>query len=325
MGQAVPFVLWLILSAIGFALTRNLENASAFFFGTMILSAVIASAMRVAAQWEKAIVFRLGRFSGVRGPGVYFVLPVVDVVRTVDTRITTIEIPRQEAITKDNVPVSLDGVIFMRVAEPEHAIIRVQDYTHAIRQYALTTLRDVVGTVTLDELLADREALGHRIEKMVETEIDGWGLEVPGIRIQDIILPDDLKRVMAREASAEREKRANITKSEGDRDAAMNLASAASTMAAAPGALQLRTLQTLDSLGASASNTVVMAIPVDVLQAVQSVPQLAQGLQAVVHAAATEPSALPKAMVPTEIIRDNLAHATVTTSSGNEDHQPTTA
>jgi len=158
---------------------------------------------------------------------------------------------------------------------PENAIIQVQDYIHAIRQYALTTLRDVVGTVTLDQLLADREALGERIEKMVEREIDGWGLEVPGIRIQDIILPEDLKRVMSREASAEREKRANITKSEGDRDAASNLAAAAATMHASPGALQLRTLQTLDSLGTSSANTVVLAVPVDVMQAIQSVPSLA--------------------------------------------------
>jgi regulator of protease activity HflC (stomatin/prohibitin superfamily) len=326
MGNAVPFVLWLVLSAIGFSVIGSLGLNPSYLFGIMVFSAVIASALRVAAQWEKGIVFRLGRFSGVRGPGLYFVLPVFDVVRTVDTRITTIEIPRQEAITKDNVPVSLDGVIFMRVAEPEHAIIRVQDYTHAIRQYALTTLRDVVGTVTLDELLADREALGHRIEKMVETEIDGWGLEVPGIRIQDIILPDDLKRVMAREASAEREKRANITKSEGDRDAAMNLASAASTMAAAPGALQLRTLQTLDSLGASASNTVVLAVPIDVMQAIQSVPQLAQGLQAVVNAHSGESTPLPSAQtINAQEVRTNLALAATPLNDGTHDVQATTA
>jgi regulator of protease activity HflC (stomatin/prohibitin superfamily) len=277
MKNPVPFLVWLVLSAIGLVVLQPgaSEGMVALFAIWTVLSGLIGSSFRMAAQWEKALVFRLGKFFGVRGPGIYLVIPGIDQVRSVDTRISTVEIPRQEAITKDNVPVSIDGVIFMRVAEPQNAIIRVQDYIHAIRQYAQTTLRDVVGSVTLDEILADRESLGQRIERMVEHEIDGWGLEVPGIRIHDIILPDDLKRVMARQASAEREKRANITKSEGDREAAENLAAAASTMNASPGALQLRTLQTLDSLGTSAANTVVLAVPVDVLSAVQSVPKLA--------------------------------------------------
>lgn len=278
MKNPLPAILWFILTAIGLAIFKPGASPEAFggFFVWSAASLLLANIFRMAAQWEKSLVFRLGKFQAVKGPGVFTVIPFVDAVRTVDTRIQTIEIPRQEAITKDNVPVSLDGVIFMRVVQPESAIIQVQDYIHAIRQYALTTLRDVVGSVTLDQLLADREALGERIEKMVEREIDGWGLEVPGIRIQDIILPEDLKRVMAREASAEREKRANITKSEGDRDAASNLAAAAATMHASPGALQLRTLQTLDSLGTSAANTVVLAVPVDVMQAIQSVPSLAK-------------------------------------------------
>jgi regulator of protease activity HflC (stomatin/prohibitin superfamily) len=277
MKNPLPAILWFILSAIGLAILKPGGSPEAFgaFVGWSAASLLLANIFRMAAQWEKSLVFRLGKFQSVRGPGVFTVIPFIDSTRTVDTRIQTIDIPRQEAITKDNVPVTLDGVIFMRVVHPENAIIQVQDYIHAIRQYALTTLRDVVGTVTLDQLLADREALGERIEKMVEREIDGWGLEVPGIRIQDIILPEDLKRVMSREASAEREKRANITKSEGDRDAASNLAAAAATMHASPGALQLRTLQTLDSLGTSSANTVVLAVPVDVMQAIQSVPSLA--------------------------------------------------
>ncbi|CAN1563623.1 HflC Membrane protease subunits, stomatin/prohibitin homologs [Fimbriimonadaceae bacterium] len=277
MKNPLPAILWFILSAIGLAILK--PGGSPEAFGTFVIwsaaSLLLANIFRMAAQWEKSLVFRLGKFQAVKGPGVFTVIPFIDSTRTVDTRIQTIDIPRQEAITKDNVPVTLDGVIFMRVVHPENAIIQVQDYIHAIRQYALTTLRDVVGTVTLDQLLADREALGERIERMVEKEIDGWGLEVPGIRIQDIILPEDLKRVMSREASAEREKRANITKSEGDRDAASNLAAAAATMHASPGALQLRTLQTLDSLGTSSANTVVLAVPVDVMQAIQSVPSLA--------------------------------------------------
>jgi hypothetical protein len=294
MKNPLPTVLFLVLAAAGyFALRPTPENLTsvAGFLGWLAAAGFIASSIKVAAQWEKALMFRLGKFKDVKGPGVFTILPFFDNVELVDTRIRTLEIPRQEAITKDNVPVSLDGVIFMRVTEPAQAVIRVQNYTHAIRQYAQTALRDVVGSVTLDEILADREALGRRIEEMVESEIDGWGLEVPAIRIQDIVLPEDLKRVMARQAAAEREKRANITKSEGDREAAENLAAAAGTMALSPGALQLRTLQTLDSLGTSSANTVVLAVPVDVMTAIQSIPKLADAAVAV-KSAASDPKLL---------------------------------
>lgn len=277
MVNPLPAIIFFLLAAAGFGLLRP-DGGNAMMIGLfaawLFVAMVIASCFRMAAQWEKALVFRLGRFSRVSGPGIFAVAPFIDSVRLVDTRIMTLDIPRQEAITKDNVPVSLDGVIFLKVDDPADAIIRVQNYQHAIRQYAQTALRDVVGAATLDEILADREALGHRIEKMVESEIVGWGLQVAAIRIQDIILPEDLKRVMARQASAEREKRANITKSEGDREAAENLAAAAETMAASPGALQLRSLQTLDSLGTSAANTVVMAVPMEVMNALQAIPKM---------------------------------------------------
>ncbi|MFO0368882.1 MAG: SPFH domain-containing protein, partial [Armatimonadota bacterium] len=220
-----------------------------------------------------------GKFVATKGPGVFFLVPFADTVRMVDTRIRTIEIPHRQAITKDNVPVRLDGVIFMRVDDPSAALIRVQNYTQAVLEYAQTALRDIVGGMTLDEILADRELLGQRVEAMVEHEIDGWGLEVAAIRIQDIELPEDLKRVMARQASAEREKRATITKAEGDREAAENLALAAQKMATSPGALQLRTLQTLDSLGTSPSNTIVLAVPVELSNALKAVPELADALK----------------------------------------------
>ncbi len=282
MRNPLPWIAFILLATAGFAAFQP-ENGNPVFIALfavwLIVSAYVAGALRIAAQWEKVLVFRLGRFRSVRGPGFFTILPLVDSVRSVDTRIMTLAIPRQEAITKDNVPVSLDGVIFLRVSDPADAIIQVQNFEHAIRQYSQTALRDVIGSVTLDEILADREGLGKRIEEMVETEIVGWGLEVAGIRIQDIVLPEDLKRVMARQAAAEREKRANITKSEGDKLAATNLADAARTMATSPGALQLRTLQTLDTLGNSSSNTVVLTVPVDVMTALQSVPKLVQAIQ----------------------------------------------
>ncbi len=245
---------------------------------TMVGGWLLASAVRLAAQWEKALVFRLGRFAGTRGPGLFLVIPVIDTVRTVDTRIVTIDIPHRQAITKDNVPVRVDGVIFMRVDDPSAAVIRVQNYVSAVLEYAQTALRDIVGAMTLDQILADRELLGRRVEEMVETEIAGWGLDVAAIRIQDIELPEDLKRVMARQASAEREKRATITKAEGDREAAENLAAAAQLMATSPGALQLRTLQTIDGLGPNAANTVVLALPLELTQALGSVPKIAEAL-----------------------------------------------
>lgn len=281
MANPLPVLLFLLLAGIGWPIFHpTFGSAESFllYSGWLFVSLIVSGGVRIAAQWEKALVFRLGRFRGLKGPGPFLILPFFDTVRIVDTRILTLDIPRQEAITQDNVPVTLDGVIFLRVDNPADAVIQVQNYQHAIRQYAQTALRDVVGAATLDGILADREALGKRIEEMVESEIVGWGLQVAAIRIQDILLPEDLKRTMSRQAAAEREKRANITKSEGDREAAANLASAAMTMAASPGALQLRTLQTLDTLGNSASNTVVLTVPVDVMTALQSVPKLVEAL-----------------------------------------------
>jgi hypothetical protein len=169
-------------------------------------------------------------------------------------------------------------VLIFKVDNVADAIIKVQSYSYAISQYAQTSLRDVIGQMSLDQLLVEREAIGKAIADNVEKDIEGWGLEVTGIRIQDINMPEDLKMMMSRQASAEREKRATITKAEGDREASTNLAAAAKTMAASPGAMQLRTLQTIDGLGPTASNTVVLAIPIDVMDAVQSVNR---GLQRV--------------------------------------------
>ncbi len=281
MSNPLPLLLFLLLAGAGWPIAHpSLDSGVSLliYAGWLFVSMIVAGGVRIAAQWEKALVFRLGRFQGLKGPGPFLILPFFDTIRMIDTRILTLDIPRQEAITQDNVPVTLDGVIFLRVDNPADAVIRVQNFEHAIRQYAQTALRDVVGAETLDSILADRETLGKRIEAMVESEIDGWGLQVAAIRIQDILIPEDLKGVMSRQAAAEREKRANITKSEGDREAAANLASAASTMASSPGALQLRTLQTLDTLGGSASNTVVLALPIDVMTALQSLPKLAEAL-----------------------------------------------
>jgi regulator of protease activity HflC (stomatin/prohibitin superfamily) len=232
----------------------------------LLMTIILSSAIRLAAQWEKAVVFRLGKFHGMKGPGLFAIVPLVDQLKMVDTRVLTANFPQQQVITRDNVPVTIDGVLFFRVDNAAEAIITVQDYRYMITQYAQTSLRDVVGQMTLDQLLTEREEIAKLIEQHVEKDTKGWGLEVTGVRIQDIDMPEELKKMMSRQASAEREKRATITKAEGDRDAAVNLALAAKTMAESPGAMQLRTLQTIDGLGPTASNTVVLAIPIEVLE-----------------------------------------------------------
>ena len=235
----------------------------------LVADAIIASAIQLAAQWQRAVVFRLGKFKDIKGPGLFLIIPLVDQIRMIDTRVLAVNIPKQQVITRDNVPVVIDGVLFFRVVNPADAIIVVQDYRYMIAQYAQTSLRDVIGQMTLDQLLVEREQIAREIEIHVEKDTKGWGLEVTGLRIQDVSMPEELKKMMSRQASAEREKRATITKAEGDRDAAVNLAAAAHTMGASPGAMQLRTLQTIDGLGPAASNTVVIAVPVELMEVIK--------------------------------------------------------
>src|SRR3989338_7044020 len=219
------------------------------------------------------ILFVIGKFSSVKGPGIFLIIPIIDQVKMVDLRILAMDIPAQQVITRDNVPVKINGVLFFKVQNAADAIIKVQDYRYAIGQYAQTSLRDVIGQMTLDQLLVEREEIGKSIESNVEKDTRDWGLEVTGIRMQDVDMPEELKKMMSRQASAEREKRATITKAEGDREAAINLAVAARTMTERPGAMQLRTLQTVDGLGPTASNTVVLAVPVNIMEAVDQLTQ----------------------------------------------------
>jgi regulator of protease activity HflC (stomatin/prohibitin superfamily) len=263
-------VLFLIGAAIALMIAVASQDWAILFVAVWFVGdVVVASSIKLAAQWEQALVFRLGKYHSIRGPGLFLIIPLVDQVRMVDIRIRTTDIPAQQVITKDNVPVTINGVFFFKVDNVADAIIKVQDYRFAISQYAQTSLRDVIGQMTLDQLLVEREAIGKAIQTNVAKDIEGWGLEVTGIRIQDINMPEELKKMMARQASAEREKRATITKAEGDREASANLAAAARTMAESPGAMQLRTLQTIDGLGPTASNTVVLAVPIDVMEAVK--------------------------------------------------------
>jgi regulator of protease activity HflC (stomatin/prohibitin superfamily) len=240
-------------------------GVAAFLVGA-VASALAAASIKFANQWERGIVLRLGEFRAIRGPGLFFIVPIADRVRMVDTRVLADDIARQEVITRDNVPVTINGALFFKVVNVEDAVMKIQDFTYGISLLAQTALRDVVGGMVLDELLSERERIGKMVEEAVEKDSRDWGLHVAGIRLMDIDMPEDLKRIMSRQAGAEREKRATITKAEGDRLAAENLAAAAATMLASPGAMQLRTLQTIDGLGPTASNTVLLAVPVEVLE-----------------------------------------------------------
>lgn len=229
--------------------------------------------IKIVDQYERAVKFRLGKYVGTLEPGLNIVIPVIERIVMVDMRLQTIDIPPQQVITKDNVPVEINGVIYFQVHSPEIAIIKIQHYAYAVSQYAQTALKDVVGGMTLDQLLAERDQIGEEIEQLVEKETKDWGMQISIIKLQDIDMPEELKRIMSRQASAEREKRANITKSEGDKLAAVNLAAAAKVMAESPGAMQLRTLQSIDGLGPTPSNTVIM-FPIDVVEALKSFTEM---------------------------------------------------
>jgi regulator of protease activity HflC (stomatin/prohibitin superfamily) len=252
----VPIIVFLILS-----LLSPVQRRFAAFTGLFLVSGVwagVISGIRVAAEWERGVVLRLGKFQDVRGPGVFYIIPGIDTVRFIDTRTLVINIPRQKVITRDNVPAEVDSALFFLVSDSRKAVTSIRDFQFAVSQYAQAALRDVIGGLTLDELLSERERIQEQILEAVEEKIQVWGLHLDSVRLQDIELPEDLKRMMSRQASAEREKRATITKAEGDKLAAENLTQAAVLMENHPIALDLRTLQTIDGLGASPSNTVIL-------------------------------------------------------------------
>lgn len=243
-------------------------------FGVIYTSLVniLVSGVRVAAQWENVVILRFGSFHTVKGSGIIYVVPFVDYAKFVDLRVLTLNIPSQSVITKDNVPVAIDGVVFFNVVDAQKAILSIQDYRFAISQYAQNSLRDIVGGLSLDEVLSERERIQKEICVHFQENVQAWGINVNSVRILDIQMPEDLKRVMSRQASAEREKRATIIKAEGDKLASVNLGEAAKVMNESEGAMMLRTLQTIDGLGASPSNTVVL-FPVELMSVIDKIKQ----------------------------------------------------
>ncbi|MBE6158635.1 MAG: slipin family protein [Firmicutes bacterium] len=231
---------------------------------------IVLISLRQVNQYERGIKFRLGKFVKIMNPGLNIVLPIIESYRKVDIRTKVIDVPEQEAITKDNVSIKINAVLYFHVFDASKAILEVEDFIYAAEQLAQTTMRNAVGATSLDELLSEREKISSNICQVIDKATDPWGLKVENVELKDISLPEEMKRVIAKVAEAEREKDAVITKAKGEVEASNNLAEAARTMSAAPGALHLRTLATLNDLSSDQSNTVIFAIPIEVLRAMES-------------------------------------------------------
>ncbi len=238
-------------------------------FGILALLAVVfvmgLGFIKMNQEWEESIILRLGKYSRTKGSGLFFKLPLLERSIKRDMRTRTLDIPRQEVITKDNISVGVDAVVFLKVVDTRKSIVNIQDFEYAIKQHSQTTLRNVIGQRDLDELLEKREEIASSIKKIVDTEAEKWGIDVTGIELQNIELPEDMKRIMARQAEAEREKRAVIIQSKGELEAAENLKIAAATLAKSPGAMELRRLSTLSDISQDQSNTIVFAVPLEAL------------------------------------------------------------
>jgi regulator of protease activity HflC (stomatin/prohibitin superfamily) len=235
---------------------------------------VIIVSIRQINQYERGVKFTLGKFSSVMEPGWRIVVPVFQSYQKIDIRIKAVDVPDQNAITKDNVSVKVNAVIYYKISDAQKSIIEVEDFRYAISQYAQTTMRNIVGEVTLDELLSSRDKIADRIREIVDKETDAWGLVVQNVELKDVSLPPDMERTIGKQAEAEREKRAVIINSEGELAASENLAKAAEMLASTPGALHLRTLQSINDMSSDQSNTVVYMVPVEALKAIEGFTKL---------------------------------------------------
>ena len=222
-------------------------------------------------EYERGVKFTLGKFSKIMGPGWNIVLPIFQSFKKVDIRTKAVDVPEQEAITKDNVSIKINAVLYYEIFDASKAILAVENFNYAVSQLAQTTMRNVVGTVSLDELLTEREKISGEICSIVDEATDPWGIKVANVELKDISLPEEMKRVIAKIAEAEREKQAVITKAAGEVEASKNLAEAAETMAKSPCALHLRTLSTINDLSSDQSNTIIFALPIEVLRALEGI------------------------------------------------------
>jgi regulator of protease activity HflC (stomatin/prohibitin superfamily) len=233
----------------------------------IVAGVLILACLKQVNQYERGVVFTMGRYSYIMQPGWRLLIPIFQTFRKVDVRIKAVDVPDQKAITRDNVSVTVNAVIYYKVADASKAIIEVENYYYAVSQYAQTTMRNIVGEITLDELLSQRDKIAERIKEIVEKETGDWGIQVNNVELKDVSLPESMERTIAKQAEAEREKRAVIINSEGELAAAANIAAAAKILSASDGALHLRTLQSINDMSSDQSNTVVFVTPVEILKA----------------------------------------------------------
>lgn len=240
-----------------------LSVGAAILVGAVILS----SAIKVVQEYERGVIFRLGRLVGAKGPGLFFIIPFLDRMVKVDLRVVTLDIPSQEAITKDNVTVKVNAVAYFRVVDPQNAIVKVEDFRRATYQIAQTSLRSVLGQSDLDDLLAHRDEINARLQHIIDEQTEPWGIKVSIVEVKDVELPDTMKRAMARQAEAEREKRAKIIHAQGEFEASQQLTNAARIIASEPASIQLRYLQTLTEIAVEKNSTILFPVPIEFMQA----------------------------------------------------------
>ena len=244
---------------------------STFGLFLIILLAILGSAVKIVQEYERGVIFRLGRLVGAKGPGLFFIIPIVDRMIKVDLRVVTLDVPSQEAITRDNVTVKVNAVVYFRVVDPSAAVVNVEDYRRATWNIAQTTLRNVLGQSELDELLAHRERINQKLQQIIDEATEPWGVKVSIVEVKDVELPQTMQRAMARQAEAEREKRAKIIHAEGEYQASQQLAEAAQVIAREPAAIQLRYLQTLTEIATEKNSTIIFPVPIELFRAFQSV------------------------------------------------------
>lgn len=239
-----------------------------FCLGVLLFIALMValSAIKIVPEYERGVVFRLGRLVGSRGPGLFFLIPIAERMVRVDTRVITMDVPPQEVITLDNVTIKVNAVLYFMVVDPQFAVVKVVDFIRATMQIAQTTLRSVVGQVELDELLARREAINERLQHIIDEQTEPWGVKVTIVEVKDVELPQSMQRAMAKQAEAEREKRAKIIHAQGEFEASKMLAEAANQIAKEPISLQLRYLQTLTEIAVEKNSTIVFPLPVDTIK-----------------------------------------------------------
>jgi regulator of protease activity HflC (stomatin/prohibitin superfamily) len=239
--------------------------AIGLLFLIVVLFFILTSAVKILMEYERGVIFRLGRYSRTGGPGLTLIIPFIEQLRRVDLRLVTMDVPPQDVITRDNVSVKVNAVLYFRVIKPEDAVINVEDYLYATSQLAQTTLRSVLGQAQLDELLSARDKINEELQTILDRQTDPWGIKVANVEVKHVDLPQEMQRVMARQAEAERERRAKVINAEGEFQAAARLAEAAAIISVHPQALQLRFLQTLTEVAAENNSTILFPLPIDLL------------------------------------------------------------